>query len=135
MRRNAIAAMSLLIASCGCGDARLVRRARLSSITCLPFAIEVVRGVQTLNELRGRVLAVGDGPVPGADVLVRIVGSDAESAQTVTSESGEFAFPNLKPAAYQVEVCREGFNASVHFVRILPAHDRHALQIVLHPST
>ena len=133
MKRNTLAVLCLVVFASGCGDAR--QQVRVSNLACAPFAVELLPGVKKLRELRGTVLSRDLTPLEDADVRVRVLGSTVEVARTVTSGTGEFRFPDLASATYQVEVCREGFNASVSLVKVSPKYDRHTLQILLNLAT
>lgn len=134
--KNAIATVGLVLTTLRCvSDASLLKHVRLAGVACAPFAINLSSAVMRVSELQGAVLSTDGVPLSGADVRVRRVKSRVELVRANTTESGGFTFSNLEPGAYQLEVCRPGFNASVSVIRVSPAYDRVALKIHLHVAT
>src|SRR6476660_603436 len=66
---------------------------------------------QTFGEITGRVNDPSGAAVPGAAISVTNVATNAVR-QTVTADSGNYAFPSLPPGTYRVRMEHAGFKAS-----------------------
>jgi len=66
---------------------------------------------QTFGEITGRVNDPSGAAVPGAAISVTNVATNAVR-QTVTADSGNYAFPSLPPGTYRVRMEHPGFKAS-----------------------
>ena len=84
--------------------------ASLRAFACsLLLAVTVARlDGQTASLIRGLVLDPQGGGVVGAKVALTLPGGST-TREVKTSAEGEFAFPNLRPATYDVQVEAEGF--------------------------
>jgi hypothetical protein len=66
---------------------------------------------QTFGEITGRVNDPSGAAVPGAAISVANIATNAVR-QTVTGDSGNYAFPSLPPGTYRVRMEHAGFKAS-----------------------
>jgi hypothetical protein len=63
----------------------------------------------TTGTITGTVKDAQGGVIPGATVVIISEARGTKSAPAVTSESGDFVFPNVTPDKYTIEVAMEGF--------------------------
>src|SRR5438552_10663624 len=74
----------------------------------LSFCISTTSLAQASGSIAGTVIDEQGGKIPGADLRLRSRGGAQFS--TITDQNGSFAFKNLKPGAYLVEVKATGFS-------------------------
>src|SRR5215210_6505481 len=73
----------------------------------------VVAGAQEFRgSLTGKVTDPNEAVVPGAEVSIKNIETNAVNTAT-TNEEGSYSFPLLAPGKYTLTVTREGFNTSV----------------------
>mgnify|MGYP003907583657 CR=1 FL=1 len=63
----------------------------------------------TTGNVAGTVKDAQGGVVPGATVVLISETKATKSAPAVTSETGDYIFPNVTPDTYTVEITMEGF--------------------------
>jgi hypothetical protein len=66
----------------------------------------------TFGSIRGTVQDASNATIPGAKVTLHSLDQSADREVT-TTDSGEFAFENIKAGTYSVTVVREGFNKTI----------------------
>ena len=86
----------------------LVRVGLLCGICCLVSAIARGQEASGTANLNGQVVDQQGGAIQDATVIL-LNSAAVRLQQTKTDESGGFAFPNIRPGAYIVEVERSGF--------------------------
>src|SRR5580765_2451987 len=70
----------------------------------LPASAQITTGT-----VSGTVKDSQGGVVPGATVVLVSETKGTKSAPAVSSESGDYIFPNVTPDTYTVEITMEGF--------------------------
>lgn len=80
---------------------------RLLAVLTLAFSLNLA--AQVNGRLTGSVVDPSGAPVPAAKVEVFLRGGASALLQTVTNESGIFAFSSLRPEAYDISVTLSGF--------------------------
>ncbi len=88
-------------------SARLVR---LTFLFCFTLALHAQESAS--SAIVGQVTDVTQAGIPGATVTVTNTGTSARRT-TTTDSVGNFSFPNLPPATYQIKVEKAGFQAAV----------------------
>ena len=78
---------------------------------------------QSAAILQGRVLAADGSILPGASVTLAAVDSSDPRA-TAADTDGRFAFAEVRPGAYRLEVTLDGFEPTVKAVMIEPRETR-----------
>jgi uncharacterized surface anchored protein len=84
----------------------------------LSFCISMTSLAQASGSIAGTVIDEQGGKIPGADLRLRSRGGAQFS--TITDQNGSFAFKNIKPGAYQVEVKARGFYTCVLYTKPSP---------------
>jgi outer membrane receptor protein involved in Fe transport len=81
----------------------------LCALLVLVFAPAVSLAQQATAILAGRVLAVGDAPIPFASVIVENVTSGQQVSGTLSGEDGRFRIEGLPPGNYKVRISFVGY--------------------------
>src|SRR3954469_12974279 len=76
----------------------------VSTLVATPASAQITTG-----NVAGTVKDAQGGVVPGATVVLVSESKGTKSAPAVTSESGDYIFPNVTPDTYTVEVTMDSF--------------------------
>ena len=72
---------------------------------------------QTFGEITGQVADSSGAPVPAAAITVTNLNTNA-ARQTVSSGTGDYAFPSLPPGSYSVRIEKQGFKSETSKVEV-----------------
>jgi hypothetical protein len=94
------------------------RHVSTAGMSCSPFEVVIVRGVQyEVRRIQGSVAMNAHGKtgeaVPGVLVALRELGGTALLAEVATDDEGRFAFGDVPEGWYQLDTCRPGLNSVV----------------------
>ncbi|HYJ45500.1 MAG TPA: carboxypeptidase regulatory-like domain-containing protein, partial [Pyrinomonadaceae bacterium] len=93
--------------------AKYACRRGITAVLLLLMAFMVSASAQEFRgSITGKVTDPNEAVVPGAEVSIKNVGTNAVNTAT-TNDDGSYSFPLLQPGKYTVTVTKEGFNTSV----------------------
>ena len=103
----------------------MVRRLRPAVLLLAILAVSAghafAQGGTVTAALNGVVTDAQGGVIPGADVVIKAIGTGVES-RTVSNSKGEFVLPGLQPGSYTLTVSLMGFKTFVApDVKMLPS--------------
>jgi hypothetical protein len=104
------------------GAGRVALAFAIVLIAALPAAAQLTTGT-----VAGTVKDGQGGVIPGAVVTLISDGQNTRSAPVVTSETGDFVFPNIAAGAYSVEIALSGFKTLKRSGIVVGAGDRVAV--------
>ena len=101
---------------------RVMAAVLMSAVLAAPAAAQITTG-----NISGTVLDAQGAVVPGATVTLISDTKGTKLAPVVTGENGTYAFPNVTPDTYTVEVTMDGFKTLRRSGVALSAGDRVAI--------
>ena len=72
---------------------------------------------QTFGEITGHITDASGAPVPATAVTATNTSTNAVR-QTISSGTGDYAFPSLAPGVYSIKVEKKGFKATTSQVEV-----------------
>ncbi len=90
------------------------------SLGLVASAVLLIAGVafgQTFGEITGQVADASGAPVPAAAITITNINTNA-ARQTVSGNTGDYAFPSLPPGTYNVRIEKQGFKSETGKVEV-----------------
>ena len=84
---------------------------RLFAVVVLALVCAGCLAAQTLGDVSGEVRDATGATIPGVKVTITNVATGA-ARETLSNDSGNYAFPALTPGAYTLKAEKQGFKAA-----------------------